>query len=124
MRTDPREACANETEKLGWALIHDLVAHPFMALTGYSQLSLRFHDWTSLKSWPRISGAFGQIIRVKSRFGILVVTKLNVGFYSIKHFSIEHTFVTNAHDPIEAVEKAEVWFQILSDEFGGIYTRR
>lgn len=53
MRTDPREACANERQRLGWALVHDGLAHPLMALTGYCKLSLRFHDWTSHKAWPR-----------------------------------------------------------------------
>ena len=51
--TDPRKACANKEERLLWALIHDGLAHPFMAVTGFSRLSLWFHDWTSHKAWPR-----------------------------------------------------------------------
>ena len=54
MRTDPRGACANEHQRLLWALVHDGLAHPLMALTGWSKWSLRFHDWTSHKAWPRV----------------------------------------------------------------------
>lgn len=39
MRTDPRAACANTHERLGWAVLHDLIAHPLMALTGWSASS-------------------------------------------------------------------------------------
>lgn len=53
MKTDPNKGCKNQTEKLGWAILHDLVAHPVMALTGYSNLSMRFHNYTSHKAWPR-----------------------------------------------------------------------
>lgn len=53
MRVDPRIGCANEEELLGWAIMHDLLAHPLMVITGYSQWSLRFHNFTSLKAWPR-----------------------------------------------------------------------
>lgn len=53
MRTDPRKGCANERQTLCWALIHDGLAHLLMALTGYSKWSLRFHDYTSHKAWPR-----------------------------------------------------------------------
>lgn len=55
MRTDPREACANERQHLLWAIVHDGLAHPLMALTGYCKASLRFHDWTSHKAWPRVN---------------------------------------------------------------------
>ena len=51
--TDPRKACKNAKEKWAWAAIHDLLAHPLMALTLYSSWSLRFHDYTSRKAWPR-----------------------------------------------------------------------
>lgn len=53
MRTDPRIACANERQRLLWAIAHDALAHPLMVLTAYCGLSLRFHDWTSHKAWPR-----------------------------------------------------------------------
>lgn len=38
MKTDP-----NEKENMLWAFIHDAIAHPLMALTGY----------TSHRAWPR-----------------------------------------------------------------------
>lgn len=53
MRTDPRKACANQEEKLLWALIHDGIAHPLMALSLFSGWAVAFHDWTSKKAWPR-----------------------------------------------------------------------
>ncbi len=53
MKTDPNKACKNLEEKLGWAIIHDLVAHPLLILTFYSKFSLWFHDYTSKKAWPR-----------------------------------------------------------------------
>lgn len=53
MKTDPNKACSNKKEHLLWALLHDGIAHPFMALTKYSKLSKRFHDFTSQKAWPR-----------------------------------------------------------------------
>ncbi len=53
MRTDPRKACKNANERLLWALVHDLIAHPLMALTLWCRWSVAFHDWTSKKAWPR-----------------------------------------------------------------------
>jgi hypothetical protein len=53
MQTDPRKACANQEEKLLWALVHDGIAHPLMALTLFSDWAVAFHDWTSKKAWPR-----------------------------------------------------------------------
>lgn len=47
MQTDPRKACANQEEKLLWALIHDGIAHPLMALSLFSRWAVDFHDWTS-----------------------------------------------------------------------------
>lgn len=53
MKTDPNKGCKNEYQRLGWAVLHDLIAHPLMVLTGYSKLSLKFHDFTSHRAWPR-----------------------------------------------------------------------
>lgn len=53
MRTDPRDACKNERQRLLWAIVHDGLAHPLMVLTGYCKAALRFHDWTSHRAWPR-----------------------------------------------------------------------
>ncbi|MNE12803.1 hypothetical protein D3C81_442100 [compost metagenome] len=63
MRTDPRKACANQEEKLSWALVHDGIAHPLMALTLFSKLAVAFHDWTSQKAWPRKTRKRGQLTR-------------------------------------------------------------
>lgn len=41
-------------ESLWWAVLHDAVAHPVMALSGYSQWAIRFHQWTGKRAWkPR-----------------------------------------------------------------------
>lgn len=53
MKLDPNKACKNVKERLGWAILHDAVCHPLMALTGYSDWSRRFHDYTSRRAWPR-----------------------------------------------------------------------
>lgn len=53
MKTDPNKGCTNQEERAFWAFLHDGIAHPLMALTGYSKLSLRFHDYTSRRAWPR-----------------------------------------------------------------------
>lgn len=51
---DPNKACVIFDEHLGWAIVHDLIAHPIMALTLYSKISIKFHNWTSRKAWKRI----------------------------------------------------------------------
>jgi len=53
MKTDPNKACANVEERKLWAIIHDGIAHPLMAISNFSTWSIRFHDWTSQKAWPR-----------------------------------------------------------------------
>jgi hypothetical protein len=53
MKTDPNKACVQFEENKRWAIIHDLLAHPLMAITGYCKLSIRFHNWTSHKAWIR-----------------------------------------------------------------------
>lgn len=53
MKTDPNEACKNQREIFWWAFLHDVVAHPLMGLFGYAAWTLRFHDYTSRKAWPR-----------------------------------------------------------------------
>jgi hypothetical protein len=58
MKTDPNKSCANCEERLLWALLHDAVAHPLMGLTNYSKWSLRFHDFTSRRAWPRSMASF------------------------------------------------------------------
>ena len=53
MKTDPNNHCINFTQHLGWVIIHDLITHPFMALTLYCKLSIKFHNYTSYKAWKR-----------------------------------------------------------------------
>lgn len=53
MKTDPNKGCANERENFFWAFVHDCIAHPLMALTGYAAWALRFHNYTSHRAWPR-----------------------------------------------------------------------
>lgn len=53
MKTDPNTICDGQDENGFWAWVHDAVAHPLMAVTGYSVWSLRFHNFTSHKAWPR-----------------------------------------------------------------------
>ncbi|CAB3624540.1 hypothetical protein [Achromobacter pestifer] len=117
MRTDPRKGCANEKELLGWAILHDLVAHPFMVLTGYSRLSLRLHDYTSHKAWPRASTPAPRVWRIPTvRFGLLAVTEIQPpGCYSVRHGLILHTLRVKAIDELDAVRQAEEWFATLVD---------
>lgn len=123
MKTDPRKACSNEREARGWAFIHDAITHPLMALTGWSALSLRFHNWTSEKAWPRASPAQLQEWEVDSRFGLLTVRALSPSVYAISHPKVKHVFVTNAHNPYIAARKAGNWFRLLEAEFGGVFSQ-
>jgi hypothetical protein len=54
MKTDPNLHCINFEQRLIWAMIHDIIAHPFMGLTMYSRISIEFHNYTSQKAWKRI----------------------------------------------------------------------
>ena len=53
MKTDPNVRCINYVQHLGWAIVHDVIAHPFMGLTLYCKWSIRFHNYTSQKSWKK-----------------------------------------------------------------------
>lgn len=118
MRNDPRAACANETERCGWAIVHDLIAHPLMALTLWSGPALRFHDWTSMRAWPRVVPTPGQVLTMLSRrYGALVVRLHDDGIYGVQHPSINHEYVTKAADAVAAVELAERWFDGLGPAF-------
>lgn len=116
MRTDPRKACANERQLLVWAVVHDLVAHPLMVITGYSRASIRFHDATSVRAWPRAQGSALQPVWIASdRYGLLRVTEKPGGFFEIEHGRIFHTFVVKATDITQAIEQAEEWFGSLAE---------
>lgn len=53
MKMDPNKGCDNPTENKFWAFLHDAVAHPLMAVSGYAKWSQSFHNYTSHKAWPR-----------------------------------------------------------------------
>jgi len=116
MRTDPRKACANEKQLLFWAVLHDLVAHPLLVLTGYSSMSLRFHDATSCRAWPREASQHrrGTFSVPSDRFGTLQITPLSArGFYEIKHPVIDHRLEIKAEGVADAVDQADEWFSSL-----------
>lgn len=94
MRTDPRAACKNENERALWAFVHDGLAHPLMAITLWSRWTLRFHDWTSRKAWPR---------------------RDLKGFYTFKHPRIDHTVTVKARNKEDAADQAREWFKSLRD---------
>lgn len=120
MRTDPRAACANAKELIGWAILHDLIAHPFMALTGYSAWSLRFHNWTSLHAWPRVRPAkLRTPVTMPSRWGDMVAVEVQTKFWRIQHPNMENALVLYGDDAVAILEQAEAYFQSLADEFGG-----
>lgn len=54
MKKDPNKYCVVFEQSLLWALIHDIIAHPAMALTLYKvPLFIQFHDYTSAHAWKR-----------------------------------------------------------------------
>ena len=54
MKLDPNKYCVNYKQNLLFAIIHDLIAHPLIALTLYKvQFIIDFHNWTSHKAWIR-----------------------------------------------------------------------
>lgn len=115
MRTDPRAACANTDERLLWALVHDAIAHPLMALTLYSRWFMKFHDFTSHRAWPRAAVKPAIPVPMPSRHGEVLVTRmLTDRTYGVRcPFLKAHTLVVQADDVMEAVEKAEAWFDEL-----------
>lgn len=62
MKKDPNKYCINYEQCLLWAIIHDTIAHPLMALTFYKiDLFIKFHDFTSRKAWIRPSKKFDDV---------------------------------------------------------------
>ncbi len=53
MKTDPNTHCTKFKERRLWAIVHDLIAHPIMAITQYHPLAIALHNWTSFKAWTR-----------------------------------------------------------------------
>lgn len=124
MKTDPRKACANADEKRGWAILHDLIAHPLMILTGYSIWSLALHDYTSHKAWPRLARSKPNRLMAATQYGYVTVNEVAPGVYSIQHGFVAHKFVTTAATSLEALHKGLDWFDILAVEVGGMFKPR
>jgi len=55
MKLDPNKHCSLFKQNPFWAVIHDAIAHPLMAITGYCKFSIAFHDFTSQRAWKRAS---------------------------------------------------------------------
>jgi hypothetical protein len=54
MKIDPNSHCITYKQNLFWAIIHDVVAHPLMALTFYKiKMFIKLHDYTSHLAWER-----------------------------------------------------------------------
>ena len=53
MKTDPNKHCISFKQNLLWAIMHDIIAHPLMGITGYCKWSIAFHNYTSHKAWTR-----------------------------------------------------------------------
>lgn len=54
MKLDPNRYCVKYEEHLFWAIVHDVIAHPLMAITLYKVPKLiSFHNYTSQKAWRR-----------------------------------------------------------------------
>ena len=54
MKIDPNKCCVVYEQCLFWAIVHDAIAHPLMALTFYKfQPIINLHDYTSARAWIR-----------------------------------------------------------------------
>jgi len=54
MKIDPNRYCIVYKQNLMWALVHDIIAHPAMAITLYKvPIFIKFHDYTSQRAWRR-----------------------------------------------------------------------
>lgn len=124
MRTDPRAACANASERLGWAVLHDLLAHPLMALTNWARWALAFHDWTSVRAWPRPATQELWTAEVPSCYGLLHASELAPGIWRVQHPRVNHSVTVQASGLLPACLAAVEWFDSLSSEFGGAFSAR
>lgn len=121
MKTDPNQACANAEERWGWALVHDLIAHPLMALFGWHGWTLQFHDYTSRRAWPRdLSAKPGEWVEAETGFYRLQVRETTVpGLYEVKCPFMNHTYGTKADNHEDAALAAEEWFLTLDPIWNG-----
>lgn len=125
MRLDPNQACRNDEQRFWWAFVHDFVAHPLMALSLWSDWSLKFHDWTSRNAWPR-GDSGSEAFQINHTFAFsddlwrtLPVTEFSPGFWEIAHPLVtDHILRTNASSAEEAGQKARAHFQDLMARFG------
>jgi len=92
MKLDPNKYCVNFKQNLGWALIHDIIAHPLMALTLYrAPWLIQFHRYTSEQAWIRGSKLKRQAKPDASKTGIAF--KQHLG-WALVHDVIAHPLMT------------------------------
>jgi hypothetical protein len=125
MRTDPRKACDSGREVLFWAFVHDLIAHGAMAIFFWAEWTLRFHNWTSEKAWPRkskgqaVEGKWKEIGPPLSPALIFKAQEISPGIWRVRHPRAAHEYTTTAESKYQAWAKAYKSFCELSKEFGG-----
>jgi hypothetical protein len=124
MKLDPNIACANQRENWFWAAVHDALAHPLMPITGYSQVAMRFHDWTSRKAWPREADRGVLEVWFASPYGELRVRNPRPGYWTVDHGQVHHQFGTMADNADQAVGEALCHFRDLDKHFGGRFAAR
>lgn len=130
MKTDPNKACTVPRERLPWAMLHDLIAHPAMALTLYSTISRRLHDFTSAKAWPASDRAARirqpRKYRQTTPFGRLIATEEKPytddgkGFWRVVHPGTGHAVVSYGmpHEVMaRALEEFREWWNLFGDQF-------
>lgn len=115
MKCDPSTACVSRNEVLRWAVVHDLIAHPFLALSGYARRAVRFHDWTSARAWPRPR----KHLVLVAEYGLIRVWQDPMpGFFRVDHPTIKHSLVCKADNAQQALDKGREWFASLRREVG------
>lgn len=50
-RIDPNGCCDKVEDSFIFAVMHDLISHPLLVISFYSNWSITFHNWTSHKAW-------------------------------------------------------------------------
>lgn len=90
MKLDPNNYCVTYKQNLFWAIIHDVVAHPLMALTLYKiNLFIKFHDYTSHLAWKRETDE-----HVSKGIGMQTMTAPTGKIYSMKIIECEDLIST------------------------------
>ena len=123
MKTDPNQACRNDEQRFWWAVAHDLIAHPFMAITLWSSWSLKFHDWTSRQAWPRDSVAPPEFSHAwMPLWHRVAYRRMHGNFYEVLHPAVSHSFRCQADNAAGALSKAVVHFIDLANRHGGQFS--